>query len=127
MALVRGGKETQLPRGLWVNGDEHRGTGVTMSTVRTALFRWPDRAHARCGELRRRRAAGGVKRVGTVIVAKFGTVWQSGKQARMKQSAWQHSERIDTQAGIADKHGHRVNSALRLTNVQISCLACCSW
>ena len=38
-----------------------RSRGNTTSTVRHALCRWLDRASARCGELRRRRAPGGVK------------------------------------------------------------------
>lgn len=33
--------------------------GEATSTVHRALCRWPDRAHARCGKLRRRRAAVG--------------------------------------------------------------------
>ena len=37
----------------------------------------------------------GVKRVGTMIVAKFGKVWQSGKRARAQQSARRQLERGD--------------------------------
>ena len=32
--------------------------GVATNTVHSALLGWPDRAHARCGVLRRRRAPG---------------------------------------------------------------------
>ena len=41
----------ELTQGLWANGDEHRGTGVTTSIVRTTLLHWSDRARACCGEL----------------------------------------------------------------------------
>ena len=93
-----GEKATQLTRGLWTNGDEHRGTGVTTSTVRTTLFRWLDRARAHYGELQRRRAPGGANGVETRMVAKFGTLRQAGEGSTREQSARRHSERVDTQA-----------------------------
>ena len=49
-----GEKATQLTRGLWANGDEYRIKRKAMTIVQSALWRWPDRARARCGELRRR-------------------------------------------------------------------------
>ena len=55
----------------------------------------------------------GVKGVETKMVANFGALRQSGKRARAKQSAWPHSERVDTQAVIVYTRGHRVNSDLR--------------
>ena len=58
---------------------------------------------------------GGVKRVWTKIVAKFGKARQAGKRARVQQSARRHSERGDMQVGIVHTRGHRVNSDLRLT------------
>jgi len=57
----------------------------------------------------------GVKRVGTMIMAKFGKVWQSGKQARTQQSARRHSECGEIQVGTMHTRGHRVNSDLRPT------------
>ena len=88
----------QITRGLWANGDEHGIEVNVMSTVCTALLRWPDRARARCGELRRRRAPGGVNGVETRMVAKFGTLGQTGEASTREQSARRHSERVDTQA-----------------------------
>ena len=58
---------------------------------------------------------GGVKKAWTKIVARFGTLKQSGKRARVKQSARRHSGRGDKQVGIVYTRGHRVNFALRPT------------
>ena len=57
----------------------------------------------------------GVKKIGTMIVARFGKLRQSGKQAHAQQSARRHSERGDMQVGIMHTRGHHVNSALRPT------------
>ena len=69
----------------------------------------------------------GVKRAWTKIVARFGKARQSGKRALEQKRIERDPERVDTQVGIVYTRGHRVNSALRPTYVQISCLACCSW
>ena len=37
----------------------------------------------------------GVKDVETVMVARFGKVWQPGKRARAEQSARRHPERVN--------------------------------
>ena len=58
---------------------------------------------------------GRVKGVWTKMVARFATLWQSGKRARVKQSARRHSEHVDTQAGLVYTRGHRVNFAPRPT------------
>ena len=49
------------------------------------------------------------------MVAKFGTLGQTGEASTREQSAQRHSERVDTQVGIVYTRGHRVNSALRPT------------
>ena len=69
-----------------------------MSTVCRALCRWPDHARACCGELWHRRVPGGVKGVELKMVAKFGTLGQTGEASTREQSALRHSERVDTQA-----------------------------
>ena len=61
---------------------------------------------------------GGVNGVETRMVAKFGTLGQTGEASTREQSAQRDSERVDTHAGIMDTRGHRVNSSLRPTNVQ---------
>ena len=61
----------------------------------------------------------GVKRAWTKIVAKFGKLRQSGQRAREQQKLGRDAERVDTQVGIVYTRGHRVNSALRPTYVQI--------
>ena len=38
---------------------------------------------------------GGVKGVGTVIVARFGKAWHGGKRAHAKQGTRRHPERVD--------------------------------
>ena len=67
-------------------------------------------ASSRVGECQ-----GGVNGVETRMVAKFGTLGQTGEASTREQSAQRHSERVDTQAGIMYTRGHRVNSTLRLT------------
>ena len=63
---------TQLTRGLWANGDEHRGKRKATSTVRHTLLRWPAvlvlaAASSGVGECQ-----GGVNGVETMMVASFG-------------------------------------------------------
>ena len=55
----------------------------------------------------------GVKKVETMIVAKFGKARQAGKQAHAKQRLGRHSERIGCMPGRLDERGHHVNFALR--------------
>ena len=57
----------------------------------------------------------GVKRVGTMIVAKFGKVWQAGKRARNQQRLGRDAERVGHMPARLDERGHRVNSDLKLS------------
>lgn len=57
----------------------------------------------------------GVKKIGTMIVARFGKFRQSGKRAHAQQSARRHSERSDMEVVIVHTCGHRVNSDHRPT------------
>ena len=100
---------------LLTNGDEHRNEEKATSTMRTALLGWPDRARACCGELRRRRAPGGVNGVETRMVAKFGTLRQAGKQARDQQRLERVAVRVGRMPARLDERGHRVNSDLMPT------------
>ena len=52
-------KATEVTQQLYAGADEHRNEGERDEHSACALCRWPDRARARCGELRRRRAPGG--------------------------------------------------------------------
>ena len=52
------GKATGFTRELCTDADEHRSEEERDEHSARALCRWPDHALARCGELRRRRAAG---------------------------------------------------------------------
>ena len=70
---------------------------------------------------------GGVKDVEMKMVAKFGTLGQTGEASTREQSNRRHPEHADKHAGIMDTRGHRANSLLRPAFVQKSCLACCSW
>ena len=108
---------------LLANGDKHMNEEKATRTVRTTLLGWPDRARAHCGKLRCRRALGGVNGVEMRMVAKFGTLGQTREASTREQSARRHPEHGDKHAGIMDMRGHRVNSSLRPTNVQRSCLA----
>ena len=108
---------------LLANGDKHMNKEKATRTVRTTLLGWPDRARARCGELRHRRVPRGVNGIEMRMVAKFGTLGQTREASTREQSARRHPERADEHAGIMDTHGHCVNTSLRPTNVQRSCLA----
>ena len=94
-------------RGLWANGDEHRGTGVTLSTVRTALLRWPDRAHARCGGSGVGERQGAVTGDGSRVVARCGSRRRALERASAKQSARRQPERVKTLPGAASSRGHQ--------------------
>ena len=50
-----------------------------------------------------------------MIVAKFGKVWQSGKQAHAQQRLGRDAERIVHMPSRLDERGHRVNYVLRTT------------
>ena len=54
-----------------------------------------------------------VMRVGTMIGAKFGIVWQAGKQSREQQRRRRDAERVGRMPARLDECGHRVNSVLR--------------
>ena len=51
-------KATEVTQQLYAGADEHRNEGERDEHSVRALCHWPDRARARCGKLRRRRAAG---------------------------------------------------------------------
>ena len=57
----------------------------------------------------------GVKKVGTMIGAKFGKVWQAGKRSREQQRRGRDAERVGRMPARLDERGHRVNSDLRPT------------
>ena len=57
----------------------------------------------------------GVKRVGTMIVAKFGKVWQAGKRSREQQRRGRDAESIGRMPARLDERGHHVDSDLRPT------------
>lgn len=88
---------------------------MATSTVRTALLGWPDRARARCGELQRRRAQGGVNSIERMMAAWFGTLRQDGKRAREKQRLGRVAERVGCMPARLDERGHRVNYDLMPT------------
>ena len=58
---------------------------------------------------------GGVKGVGTMMVARFDTLRQAGQRARAQQSARRHSERVFCMPARLDERGHRVNYDLKPT------------
>ena len=62
----------QLMQRLLANGDNHGNEENATSIVRTTLLGWPDRARARCGDLRHRRVPRGVNGIEMRMVAKFG-------------------------------------------------------
>ena len=101
---------TQLTRGLWENRDEHMIEEKATSTVRTVLLRWPERARARCGELRCRRAPGESYEGWD---DDRGEVWQAGKRSRKQQRRGRDAERVGRMPARLDERGHRVNSDLR--------------
>ena len=88
---------------------------MATSTVRSALLGWPDLACARCGELRHRRALGGVKGVETMMVARRDMLWMAGQRARAQQSVWRRAERTYCMPACSDERGHRVNYDMRPT------------
>ena len=57
----------------------------------------------------------GVKKIGMMIVVKFGKVWQAGKRSREQQRRGHDAERVGRMPARLDERGHRVNSDLRLT------------
>ena len=84
-----------------------------MITVHHTLLRWPDRARARCGELRRWRASGGVMEVETRMVARGGTLWLAEQRARAQQRRWRRTERVFGMPARSDERGHRVDRDIR--------------
>ena len=54
-----------------------------------------------------------VMRVGTMIGAKFGKVWQAGKRSREQQRRGRDAERVGRTPARLDERGHHVNSDLR--------------
>ena len=54
-----------------------------------------------------------VMRVGTMIGAKFGKVWQAGKRSREQQRRGRDTEWVGRMPACLDERGHRVNSDLR--------------
>ena len=115
----------QLTRRLLANKDEHRSeekaTSIPHCCVGPTV---PVLAAASSGVGERQ---GGVNGVEMRMVAKFGTLGQAGEASTREHNTRRDSEIVDMHAGIMDTRGHRVNSPLRPTNVQRSCLACCSW
>ena len=100
-ASVRGEKATGFTRELWTDGDEHMVTRMATSIVRTALLPWPDRARARCSELRRRRVPGGCCRGQD---KDGGAAWQAlaGAEASTRETERTAASRARQQA---DWHG----------------------
>ena len=58
---------------------------------------------------------GGVKGVGTMMVARFGTLGQAGQRARVQGISRRHPERMFCMPARLDERGHRVNYDLRPT------------
>ena len=58
---------------------------------------------------------GGVNGVETMMVARFGTLRQAGKQARDQQRLERIAERVGRMPACLDECGHRVNSDLMPT------------
>ena len=58
---------------------------------------------------------GGVKNVDTMMVARFGMVWQAGKRAREQQRLGRITERVGCMPARLDERGHRVNYDIRPT------------
>ena len=56
---------------------------------------------------------GRVMRVGTMIGAKFGKVWQAGKRSCEQRRRGRDAERVGRTPARLDERGHRVNSDLR--------------
>ena len=96
-------------RVLWEGGDEHRSgdgdehSGATQCWVGRVV---PVLAAASSSVGKRQR---GVKRVETMIVARFGNVRRSGKRARDQQRLGRIAERVNRMLARLERCGHHVN------------------
>ena len=93
-----GEKALQLTRRLLANGDEHRNEEKATITVCTALLGWPDHAVLAAVRSGVGEGQGEVNGIERRMVAKFGTLGQTGEASTREQSAQRHSGRVDTQA-----------------------------
>ena len=66
----------------------------------------------------------GIKRVGMMIVAKFGKARQTGKRACDQQRLGRDAERVGRMPARLDERGHRVDSGITPRSALKSCLAC---